>query len=132
MRHLPLAALAVALLSTSVLSQDSDVLTGQDAFGGWKDDKPGIQRHITAKDLEAPFVSQSASNSSQPVPMPQGALPAVPDGYKVQLIATGLENPRVIRFAPNGDLFVALSDPCLLYTSPSPRDRTRSRMPSSA
>ena len=33
--------------------------------------------------------------------------------------------------------FVALDDngkpnPCLLYTSPSPRDRTRSRMPSSA
>ena len=26
----------------------------------------------------------------------------------------------------------ALGDPCLLYTSPSPRDRTRSRMPSSA
>ena len=25
-----------------------------------------------------------------------------------------------------------LSHPCLLYTSPSPRDRTRSRMPSSA
>ena len=25
-----------------------------------------------------------------------------------------------------------LSDLCLLYTSPSPRDRTRSRMPSSA
>ena len=30
-----------------------------------------------------------------------------------------------------GDLFVALKG-CLLYTSPSPRDRTRSRMPSSA
>ena len=27
---------------------------------------------------------------------------------------------------------LALVDPCLLYTSPSPRDRTRSRMPSSA
>ena len=26
----------------------------------------------------------------------------------------------------------AISDCCLLYTSPSPRDRTRSRMPSSA
>ena len=25
-----------------------------------------------------------------------------------------------------------VTDPCLLYTSPSPRDRTRSRMPSSA
>ena len=30
---------------------------------------------------------------------------------------------------PGGGKFVG---PCLLYTSPSPRDRTRSRMPSSA
>ena len=29
-------------------------------------------------------------------------------------------------------LLYRLNDPCLLYTSPSPRDRTRSRMPSSA
>ena len=27
---------------------------------------------------------------------------------------------------------VAMSNPCLLYTSPSPRDRQKSRMPSSA
>ena len=27
---------------------------------------------------------------------------------------------------------VEMTNPCLLYTSPSPRDRTRSRMPSSA
>src|SRR5664280_2187983 len=30
------------------------------------------------------------------------------------------------------DLWPRLNIPCLLYTSPSPRDRTRSRMPSSA
>ena len=30
------------------------------------------------------------------------------------------------------EIVVAVVDPCLLYTSPSPRDRTRSRMPSSA
>ena len=31
------------------------------------------------------------------------------------------------------DMFLEDGDnPCLLYTSPSPRDRTRSRMPSSA
>ena len=36
----------------------------------------------------------------------------------------------VVFFAsPNG---VAMNMACLLYTSPSPRDRTRSRMPSSA
>ena len=29
-------------------------------------------------------------------------------------------------------LFTVATNPCLLYTSPSPRDRTRSRMPSSA
>ena len=28
--------------------------------------------------------------------------------------------------------FLSLTDTCLLYTSPSPRDRSRSRMPSSA
>ena len=31
-----------------------------------------------------------------------------------------------------GDLSLVLLDRCLLYTSPSPRDRTRARMPSSA
>ena len=30
------------------------------------------------------------------------------------------------------DLENRMAEPCLLYTSPSPRDRTRSRMPSSA
>ena len=69
MRHLPLAALAVTLLSGSVLAQDAKVLSGKDAFGGWKNDAPGTTRHLTADDLEAPFVSKSASNTAQPVPM---------------------------------------------------------------
>lgn len=111
MRFLTLAAFTAVLVCTSALAQDSGPLTGNAAFGGWKDDKPGVQRHITAADLEAPFVSKSASNTSQPVPMPEGALPTVPEGYSVEMVASGLENPRVIRFAPNGDLFVALSDP---------------------
>ena len=32
----------------------------------------------------------------------------------------------------NGNLLMVSNGCCLLYTSPSPRDRTRSRMPSSA
>ena len=32
----------------------------------------------------------------------------------------------------DGNVIIGLSSSCLLYTSPSPRDRTRSRMPSSA
>jgi glucose/arabinose dehydrogenase len=38
-------------------------------------------------------------------------MPAVPAGFTVQLVTTGLKNPREIRTAPNGDLFVAESDP---------------------
>ena len=33
---------------------------------------------------------------------------------------------------PDGGMLTPVYAPCLLYTSPSPRDRTRSRMPSSA
>ena len=34
--------------------------------------------------------------------------------------------------AGSHDIWTSARYPCLLYTSPSPRDRTRSRMPSSA
>ena len=37
-----------------------------------------------------------------------------------------------VSFAILGNEEMCTGDPCLLYTSPSPRDRTRSRMPSSA
>ena len=37
------------------------------------------------------------------------------------------------RFSPSGDkIIMSLATNCLLYTSPSPRDRQKSRMPSSA
>ena len=38
----------------------------------------------------------------------------------------------IIGESGSGKTLTALSALCLLYTSPSPRDRTRSRMPSSA
>src|SRR5262249_51103697 len=42
---------------------------------------------------------------------PDDAWPQAPAGFKVQLYAKGLNNPRLIRTAPNGDLFVAESNP---------------------
>ena len=58
------------------------------------------------------------------------------------LAAWRMRPPTGTTMMIDGDAFVALSalggvaaafdEPCLLYTSPSPRDRTRSRMPSSA
>ena len=40
--------------------------------------------------------------------------------------------PSIIGFVGSGKRPIPLSRSCLLYTSPSPRDRVRSRMPSSA
>ena len=50
------------------------------------------------------------------------------EGYKIVLINS---NPATIMTDPElaDQTYI---EPCLLYTSPSPRDRTRSRMPSSA
>ena len=48
---------------------------------------------------------------------------------------SGITAPLIAWLTPLGEDFsraIALGIDCLLYTSPSPRDRTRSRMPSSA
>ena len=48
-------------------------------------------------------------------------------------IEQGLQQPVILKKVMMVDLPLgATEDSCLLYTSPSPRDRTRSRMPSSA
>jgi glucose/arabinose dehydrogenase len=84
------------------------VLTGQAAWGDWTTDKPGLRRLITAADLPPPSpLSASASNAPSQRPRPVGATPKVPDGFSVDLFADGLDTPRVIRVAPNGDVFVA-------------------------
>lgn len=41
------------------------------------------------------------------MPRPQEASPQVPAGFKIELFAEGLRAPRIIRVAPNGDIFVA-------------------------
>src|SRR6202012_574221 len=43
------------------------------------------------------------------VARPDGAMPKTLPGFKVSMYYTGLNQPRLIRTAPNGDLFVALS-----------------------
>ena len=60
-----------------------------------------------SKILPAPFATSSAGNGPKVVARPEGAWPQVPEGFKVEQYATGLDNPRIIRTAPNGDIFVA-------------------------
>ena len=78
---------------------------GKDAFGSWQADKPGTVRLIRPQDLPAP--GPSSANASYVVPRPAGVMPQVPAGFNIELFAEGLSGPRIIRTAPNGDIFVA-------------------------
>lgn len=100
------------LCATTVLAQnDGKVLTGQSAFTNYKLEKPGLKRKITLSDLPQPYATQSAENGAHIVPRPANMWPKTLPGFKVQQYATGLDNPRLIIKAPNGDLFVAESKP---------------------
>ena len=82
------------------------VLTGQSAFVSSITVKPGLFRKVTVDSLPKPFATESATTKSRIVPRPEGMLPQAPPGFHVNLFATGLREPRVIRVAPNGDIFV--------------------------
>ena len=84
-------------------------LTGQAAFTDAAHESPGTRRKVTAADLPAPATSESVDNGPSVVARPESAWPKAPEGFKVELYATGFDNPRLIRTAPNGDIFLAES-----------------------
>jgi len=97
-----------ALLAAAAFAQ-SPVLTGQNAFTDYTKEHPGVRHRLTVADLPAPYASEGVDNGPELVPRPNDAWPQAPVGFKVDLYYTGLDQPRLIRTAPNGDLFVALS-----------------------
>ncbi len=112
-RFLKAFVLSVVLFSVmAALAADSKapVLTGQAAFTDAAHESPGVRRHLTVADLPAPAPDQSVDNGPSVVPRPANAWPQAPKGFKVDLYATGLDNPRLLRTAPNGDIFLAESE----------------------
>jgi glucose/arabinose dehydrogenase len=89
----------------------AQILRGQGSFNDWGNERPGNRYLIKASDLPKPYATDSSANQSKVVPRPANAWPQVPAGFKVDLAATGLDSPRTIITAPNGDLFYAESDP---------------------
>ena len=85
----------------------AETLLGEAAFTGWEEDKPGVTRLIRPEDLPQPSSNEDVENAPDVTPMPDGAKPLVPIGFEVEMVADGFQQPRVIRTAPNGDLFVA-------------------------
>ncbi len=80
-------------------------------FTDFRYEKPGRVRKITVADLPQPYATQSAENGPQLVARPENAWPVALPGFKVGLYAGALDNPRTLRTAPNGDIFLTESDP---------------------
>lgn len=102
-------AAIVLLTAIPLLAQtDAGLLVGTAAFGDWRADRPGTRRLIRPQDLPAPNLAQSVRNVVRTVHRTDQK-PIVPNGFEVNLFASGLAGPRIIRTAPNGDIFVAES-----------------------
>jgi glucose/arabinose dehydrogenase len=122
------AVFACGALQLSVLAAQ-EAITGPGAFADWSQQKPGVMRKITAADLPAPFATESVDNGPTVIQKPKDAWPIAPPGFKVELYAGGdaatpmqrsddvratygpasgtFVMPRILRTAPNGDLFLA-------------------------
>ena len=81
------------------------------AFSDYRSQSPGRSHSIALGDLPQPYATDSADAPPQAVARPTKSWPQALQGFTVNLYATGLDNPRLMRAAPNGDVFVAESDP---------------------
>jgi glucose/arabinose dehydrogenase len=79
-------------------------------FTDFRYEKPGTVRKIAVNDLPQPYATQSANNGPELVARPANVWPVAPAGFKVELYAADLDNPRFLRTAPNGDVFLAEGD----------------------
>ena len=105
LRAMPTAAAAPAAASSKPL----DAPPPAAPFTDFRYEIPGTVRKISVTDLPPPFATESARNAPRLVARPPGVWPKAPAGFKVGLYADHLAMPRVIRVAPNGDVFVAES-----------------------
>jgi glucose/arabinose dehydrogenase len=130
-----LVALVLAIAATPLFAQTgagTGLREGKAAFGDWRTDSPGTRRLIRPQDLPAPDPAQSASNFVRLAHRTDDQKPIVPNGFEVNLFASGLSGPRLIRVAPNGDVFAAESGAGrVVVLRPDARDGGRTASPPS-
>jgi glucose/arabinose dehydrogenase len=98
------------LLPTALHAADQNpIRVGARAYGDWRSDSAGVRRLIRSSDLPPPYATPSAGNGPTIVTPPPGTTLRVLPGFKASLLATGLHTPRLVRVAPNGDIFIAES-----------------------
>lgn len=84
-----------------------DSVGGPPPFFDYSMQHSGAVHKITVADLPQPDPAGAVDSHATMVERPKDAWPQAPAGFKVELYANGVKNPRLIRTAPNGDLFLA-------------------------
>jgi len=97
------------VLIAATATQAQVIRAGPSAPGDWRTDAPGVWRRFVPSDMPAPHATPSAGNPPRIVARPEGAGLHVAAGFTVKPFATDLTNPRMIRVAPGGEIFVAES-----------------------
>ena len=88
---------------------------------------------LTGKIIQIVNVTDGTTATGTTLVPPDNTIPQNTEGTEFMTLAitpTNASNKLLIQVVIVGSLNI--TNNCLLYTSPSPRDRTRSRMPSSA
>jgi glucose/arabinose dehydrogenase len=111
--QVPLVLVALLGCAQTGDMRSGAVLSGAAASTDWTADAPGVRRHFRPSDLPAPTTVRPAEESIaanvKVIEPPPGAMPKVPDGFAVQILARGFKQPRRLRVAPNGDVFLSES-----------------------
>ena len=90
-------------------------------------------QNITATALSIPSAATNNLNQADiTAPTTPSASPAPTQAPSISATKSAPSDPNVSSSNVSASSSQAQPNNCLLYTSPSPRDRTRSRMPSSA
>jgi glucose/arabinose dehydrogenase len=99
----------IAFLGTlkSVAESTAVVPTHPPTPGDWQNDAPGVIHRVVVAELPKPFATSSAGNAPKTVDRPPGYGLSVPAGFQIKQLASGLDGPRLMRTAPNGDIFIA-------------------------
>jgi len=117
--------IALLVLSLAPFALADAPGTGTAAYGDWHDDAPGVVRHITPVSMPPPFATRSVARGASVVERPAGAALHVPPAFAVDEFASGLDRPRTMRVASNGDVFLAESGAGRIRVFRAPDGATR-------
>src|ERR1700721_3858996 len=74
-------------------------------------DVPGQHFSVSPASLPRPYATSAVDNSSRTIARPAGVMPKAPDGFVVSIFASSVPHARWMAVAPNGEVFLAESDP---------------------